>query len=67
MIGPLFKAIYWTLGGVQAVFEIFGATRRLVKEARKGTLSHELKLNDTDPIPLSRPKPPPTLRSVVKK
>jgi hypothetical protein len=65
MIGPLFKAIYWTLGGVQALLEVVGITRSLVKEARKGTLPH--KLDDTDPIPLSRPKPPPTLRSVVKK
>ena len=67
MIGAIFKAVYWALGGVQAVLELAGAARRLTKEARKGTLPHDLKLDDTDPIPLSRPRPPPTLRSVLKK
>ena len=67
MIGAIFKAIYWTIGGIQAVLELAGAARRLTKDARAGKLPHDLKLDDTDPIPLSKPKPPPTLRSVIKK
>lgn len=67
MIGAIGRAIYWTIGGIQAVLELVGATNRMVREARRGTLPHDLKLDDTDPVPLSRPRPPPTLRSVVKK
>ena len=57
MIGAIGRAIYWTIGGAQAVLEFVGIVRRLGKEARKGTLPHELKLDDTDPVPLSRPRP----------
>lgn len=61
------SGVYWTLGAAETVLELFGVVKRLGKEAKRGKLPHDLKLDDTDPIPLSRPKPPPTLRSVGKK
>ena len=43
MIGAIGRAIYWTIGGIQAVLELVGATHRMVKEARKGTLRSVVK------------------------
>lgn len=59
------SGVYWTLGAAETALELFGVVKRLGKEAKRGKLPHDLKLDDTDP--LSRPRPPPTLRSVVKK
>lgn len=50
------RGIYWTLGLVQGAGEVIGAGRRLVKQARRGKLPHRPGPNDTDPIPLRRPK-----------
>lgn len=62
------RAIYWLLGGAQAVVELASAARRLVKQARRGTLPN---VNDTDPIPLKREriylKPPPLPREPLKR
>lgn len=44
------RAIYWTLGSVQAVVEFVGALQRMVRKARKGILPL---VDDTQPIPLT--------------
>lgn len=44
------RAIYWTIGAVQAAGELAGATRRMVRSARKGIIPH---VDDTQPIPLT--------------
>lgn len=46
----LARGVYWTLGAVQAVLELAGATRRIVLSARKGVVPM---VDDTQPIPLS--------------
>lgn len=51
------RAIYWTLGAIQGMGELFGATRRLVREARKGVVPH---VDDSEALPFS----PETFRSV---
>lgn len=48
----LFKAVRWLVGAVQALGELVGAGRKLVKAARSGKLPHH-PVDDTDPIPLS--------------
>ncbi len=50
MMGALGRAVYWTLGAVQAVVEGAGVVRRLVRSARKGVLPMQ---DDTQPIPLT--------------
>jgi len=44
------KAIYWTIGGIQAVGELVGSGRRLVRQMRKGIVPM---VDDTQPIPLT--------------
>lgn len=51
MLRAIGRALYWTLGGIQSVGELFGACRRLVREARKGIVPH---VDDTEPVPLTR-------------
>jgi hypothetical protein len=44
------RAIYWTLGAAQAVVEIVGAGKRLVRQVRNGTVPS---VDETDPMPIS--------------
>ena len=44
------SAAYWTIGAIQAAGELAGATRRLVRQARKGVVPH---VDDSPPMPLS--------------
>jgi hypothetical protein len=47
----ILPALRWIVGAVQAVVEGISAGRRLVREARRGTLpNHD---GETDPIPLT--------------
>jgi hypothetical protein len=48
----LARGIYWTLGLLQGAGEVVGATKRLVKQVRRGKVPHKPGPNDTDPIPL---------------
>jgi hypothetical protein len=50
ILGALGRAIYWTLGAAQAVVEIVGAGKRLVRQVRNGTVPS---VDETDPMPLS--------------
>lgn len=50
ILGALGRAIYWTIGAVQAVIEGVGAGRRLIRQVRKGIVPM---VDDTQPIPLS--------------
>ena len=66
-MSALGRAIYWVLGGMQAVVEFVATGRRLVKAARKGTLP-----DDTDPFPLRERqriylRPPPLPREPLKR
>ncbi len=45
----ILPALRWIVGAVQAVVEGISAGRRLVREARRGTLP----IDETDPIPLT--------------
>lgn len=51
ILGALGRAIYWTIGGIQAVGEVVGTVSRLVRQMRKGVVPH---VDDSDPIPLTR-------------
>ncbi len=62
------RGIYWSLGAVQALGEVVGAGRKLVREARRGKLPHEV--DETAPIPLGQPSklpPPPKKPRLVSK
>lgn len=45
------RGIYYGLGAVQALGEVIGAGKKLVREARRGRVPHEV--DETDPIPLT--------------
>jgi len=50
ILGALGRAIYWTLGAVQATVEVAGTVSRLVRQMRKGIVPM---VDDTQPIPLT--------------
>lgn len=49
------RAIYHVLGFMQGIVELVGSVRRLVLQARRGTLPV---VDDTEPIPLRKPNEP---------
>lgn len=50
IFGALGRAIYWTLGAVQAAGEVVSSGQRLVRQMRKGIVPL---VDDTQPIPLT--------------
>ncbi len=49
----ILPALRWIVGAVQAVGEGISALNGLVRAARQGTLPADMKLDETDPIPLT--------------
>lgn len=46
------RALYWTIGGIQAVGEAVVSGRRLIRQMRQGVVPM---VDESEPMPLSRP------------
>jgi hypothetical protein len=56
LLSVIARGIYHALGIVMGAGELLGAGRKLVREARKGTLPHAPdEIDRTEPIPLTQP------------